>query len=249
MLSRLFLPLLCLIVFSPQAKAQAPVADILEAAPWGFYTPRPDGSRQLSGLWAPVVKQLQDRTGITIQTRLSPYARVLRNLATGRADLTVLIRSKRLDGAVVYAGKCFDLATVVVAKPGLAIDDLKHLEGKKVGVLRGLPYPKEFDQNPQIEKIEVRSYEVMVQMFLADRLDYIAGPNISLAHHLNQQSSRIRTGKPLILERAEVWLQISAKSPLRAQAPLFEKAVNDMRQEGFFEDLLKHQSGELWQLP
>lgn len=231
------------------AQSQSLTADILKTPPWGYYKTHADGSQTLAGLWPPVAKELEKRTGVKIVTRLSPYARIQRNLQTGRSDLTVLILPPGAEKLVEPAGKVFEMALVVLSHKDRPITSLKQLAGKRVGVIRGLSSGAAFEQNPQIEKEAVRSYQILVEMFLQGRLDYIAGANLSLGYHLKQAQAMDKIAPPLVLGRSEVWLMFSKKSRYLELVPLFGRVIEKMAATGRFDQLLANEAGALWNLP
>lgn len=252
MLRRYALSLLGILAcLAPPASAGDPLRLALpHSEPWSYYAAdntAKDGSTLVrTGIMIDIAQALSQESGLEFRQKLSPYPRIWRDLRAGDCDLTFAIRSPDRDDYVRYAGHLFTFDTIVVGRPGLKLASHEDLHGLRIGVLGDIRLSPKFDQDGQLQKIELRDYETMVEMLLAGRLDAIAGNNLSLNYLLNKRKPGGPQWPQLLLQKTEVWAQFSRRSPRASDAEKLAEAIDRLRRRGFFEALLTRHAGDSW---
>lgn len=139
-----------------------------------------------------IAKLISTETGIPINIDLVPVSRVVREMKTGNADLTILLDRANSVDSIEQVGLVENTRTVLTRlRNDKAFDD-SHLNEKKfsLGFVRGAFYGKEFDtflENKKVLPIQLVNAQVGVDMLLRGRIDYLASLEISLAHALLSQ--------------------------------------------------------------
>lgn len=214
---------------------------LMHSEPWAYYS-RDGGSErksQLAGVFVDISRELARETGLNLELNTLPYGRVGKELQSGDCDLTYLIRSDDRDAYVEYAGYLFSFHTLVLARPGSALRSYDDLQGLRIGLVKDIRLNPRFDGDSSLNKVEVRDYETLVDMFLSGRLDAIAGNSISLHHLLQKRGYPSHPWPRLMLQKTEVWAQMSKKSPQLGALPRIRSAVDKLRSEGFFENAVQ----------
>lgn len=225
--------------------ADALRVDIGHTEPWGYYatTERADSTQRSLpvGIIADIAEALSKESGISFEKNLTPLPRIWRNLKIGDADLSFLIRSEDRDGDVIYVGYLFSLDTLILARPGMAIRNYDDLYPLRIGVLRDIRLNHHFDHDSALKKLEFRDYEAMVDTLIAGRIDAVAGNQLSLEYLLYKRGFNQASQWPrLILQKSQVWAQMSRHSPHQTQAEKLRSAIDQLRSQGFFDHLLGH---------
>ncbi len=214
---------------------------LMHSEPWAYYSRDGGNERksQLSGVFVDISRELARETGLSLELNTLPYGRVGKELQSGDCDLTYLIRSDDRDAYVEYAGYLFSFHTLVMARPGSALRSYDDLQGLRIGLVKDIRLSPRFDGDAGLNKVEVRDYETLVDMFLSGRLDAIAGNSISLHHLLQKRGYPSQPWPRLMLQKTEVWAQMSKKSPQLGHLPRIRSAVEKLRGEGFFENAVQ----------
>ncbi len=103
--------------------------------PYGITT----GNR-LSGIYFDVANILLRESGYISHNRVSPYARIIKEMKSGDIDLTIMFRYPELEDYVDYVAPLPSLKTVVIGLKGTHFADLDSLSGKKIAYLRGAKF-------------------------------------------------------------------------------------------------------------
>lgn len=214
---------------------------LIHTEPWAFYSREGSGERknQLAGIFVDINRELARESGLTLEATAVPYGRVSKELQSGECDLTYLIRSDDRDAYVDYAGLLFSFHSVVLTRPGTALRNLEDLHGLRIGIVKDIRLNPRFDSDTSLNKVEVRDYETLVDMFLSGRLDAVAGNSVSLAYLLQKRGFANQPWSKLVLQKTEVWAQMSKKSAQLGTLPRLRSAIEKLRNEGFFETTLQ----------
>lgn len=220
---------------------------LLHSEPWSYYShdgADAKGARpRIEGIMPEISKALARETGLELRAQLTPYARMWRDLKSGDCDLAYGIRSSDRDDYVRYAGYLFSFETLVIGRPGVRLKEYGDLRELQVGLLQDVRLNPRFDHDGRISKHEFRDYETMIEMLLAGRLDAVAGNSVSLNYLLRKKQQPYQHWPRLALQQVEVWVQFSRRSPRQADAEKINAAVDKLRRQGYFEDLLNRHQG------
>lgn len=220
---------------------------LLHSEPWSYYshggTDAKNAPPRIDGIMPEISKALARETGLEFRMQLTPYARMWRDLKSGDCDLAYGIRSSDRDDYVRYAGHLFSFETLVIGRPGIRLRDYEDLRELHVGLLQDVRLNPKFDHDGRINKHEFRDYETMIEMLLAGRLDAVAGNGVSLHYLLRKKQQPYQHWPRLTLQQTEVWAQLSRRSPRQADAEKINAAVDKLRRQGYFDDLLNRYLG------
>lgn len=211
--------------------------------PWGYYQPiRLNGKSDLvkiKGIWVDVVHLISIQSGIQFKLSLSPYPRVLLNMARGHADLSFLVTSPTPTKGAIDVAYIFSYASIIVPQKDHHVTSYDHLYGKRIGIARGVIHTPTFDQDGALIKQTFKNYETLISMFSKGRLDLIAGNSISLLYLLKQHHPSNKVGSPFVLAKTPVWLQFSSKSRHLDKISPLKQAIDKLRNAGEFNRILK----------
>lgn len=186
----------------------------VEMAPFGFFTK----DKKSTGLLYDISNQIAEAAGIPYNNRIVPFARLIKELESGRADFGIFFLSKTNEKIAVKVAPVIPLENIVVGRKDTHFDSLKSLHGKTVATVRKAKYDEAFTSDFAIKKYETRSYGHSVRMLMNKRLDAMIGPKIGLYFTANRMGYSVEDlGIPLILNTKDTWLQFSRKKPDKAK--------------------------------
>lgn len=216
---------------------------VMHTEPWGFFAP---STQQMQGIWVDVADALSRDTHQLVEVRLAPYARVWRDLAHSRTDISFLIRSPQREGKFIPVAHLFDFSSVILTRKGIVVDSYDDLSRLRIGILQGIQLNPRFDQDTQLLKIPFRNYEILLHLLAVGRLDAVAGNSVSLAYLVHQRHLERQVGMSWTLQRTPVWLLMAPQSSQQALIPSLRGSVARLRQQGVFEQILNRYAGEKW---
>lgn len=218
--------------------------EIAHTEPWGYYAAidRPDATRraEATGIVVDIASALSRESGLTFESTLIPAARIGRDLKNGDTDLSFIARTDERDGDVIYLGYLFTLDSILLARPGTLLRSYDDVAPLRVGILGDVQLNSHFDHDSNLKKIEFRDYEAMVDTLLAGRIDAVAGNNVSIELLLAKRGfGQISSWPRLLLQKSQVWAQMSKRSPFQQNTKKLHEAIERLRNQGFFEHLIE----------
>jgi len=196
-----------------------------------------------------IIREVSRRTGIEIKTTAYPAKRVQMLLEKGLADGAFgLSRKVAREKVAFYLDEPIGWANwnIFVLKGNeFVFDNLIDLHGKTIGVVRGIPNGKAFQQAVGEEKIntyEIADYSSLVEFLNYGRTELIAGPTASLQHAIDKQglSEKIVKLPHLLRPTVGIHVVISKKADVTQKQTLIntvnETLVN-MRNEKVMDDI------------
>ncbi len=209
--------------------------DTVQMAPFGFFSK--DGKSR--GFLYDVSNRIAEETGFSYENRIVPFARMLHELETGKADFSIFFRSQKNDQIIVPISPVFSLKNIVIGVKGANFDSLKSLHGKKVARVRGAKYDESFDNDAEIEKVDTRDYSDGVKMVLHKRVDAAILPEIGFLFTLTQLGhSEKDFGEPLVLNTKKLWVQFARATAddkkIAALKAAIEKILKDDTVQNLF---------------
>ncbi|MFG6467829.1 substrate-binding periplasmic protein [Roseateles sp. BYS87W] len=210
------------------------VMHILDAPPFGML----GASGRVAGVMADLGHALAREAGREIDMRLVPIARVLKDVNTGEAGLTILLPVQGLDPGVHALATLARLDVELLPRKGLAISDRRGVRGMRIASLgRGAG----MDMMAQLEGAvhqRVNSLPAMVGMLHAGRVDAVVSVKESLRYTMEQGGLRPSDfGTPLVLGRLDLTLFATPSMPL-AERQRLAMAANTLTRSGEFARVL-----------
>ena len=175
----------------------------MHTEPWAFYGSEGEQRNTPMGIVVEANQAIAKESGLILEPVLEPYGRIGRHLRNGDCDLTYLIRSPDRDDYVEYVGHLFTFQCIVVARPSLPLRRYEDLAGLRIGLIKDIHLNPRFDEDAQLQKVEVKDYETLVDMFLNGRLDAIAGNSVSIPYLLQKRGHVSLAQHPLVLQQTE----------------------------------------------
>ncbi|RHW76122.1 ABC transporter substrate-binding protein [Colwellia sp. RSH04] len=191
--------ILSIIAFTPFsfAKTDYITACIDDYPPYQFVGPTPHGIH-ITGL-----EKLATTLNKTLRFVASPnFARCVRLLKNGQVDVIAgLNKSKEREAFAFYAPYTIEEELVVIAKKEIDIINYQSIQDKIIGVPRGTTYFRKFNEDSSLNKIEVQSVRIGIEMILKDRIDIII-TSINVSNLLINDLKKAQL-KTTVIERSD----------------------------------------------
>lgn len=209
-------------------------ASIMQAEPVGFLTE--DG--QVTGLHYDTMKRIVEEAGFAFEAELAPFARVLKQIETGEADLTCMFQNESINKFAIIIVTRSSNRNVVFGHAGTSYARLEDLHGKVVANIRGANYGDDFNNDAKIKKYWTSGYSQNLEMFARNRVDAVVGPELGILYTAKGMGlSFDMFGKPLVLNVKEDYIFLSKKSATDDIVAKLKKAAERLREAGVFEDI------------
>lgn len=180
--------------------------------------------RLLEAVGVAVVEQ----AGLAVETRSGPYARVIRDIESGHADLTVLSvvsmagvqglgRSVPVSRLYLQAYRAVDPPAQPASVPGWAL-------------VNGVPMPPGLADGQSV--VKVASYPALVQMLLLRRVQQIVAFRPTIDVYLRDRpAERQRLSPPTPISEQRMAVHIASRLPLACQDRLAAAAQTVQRSQ------------------
>lgn len=202
----------------------------------------------VQGICVDLANELFNRMDLEVEITMYPLKRALNNLETGKNDATmVLIKTPAREKFLNYTSRLMSVKGVIwwpadrkdhpIEFQGL--DDLKPF---KIGVTRGYSYGLEFDKLLNDMRVEVANSDLNnYYKLLHHRIDIFPG-NELVAKGLFKSNKELQ-GKFVHSEKSfiqwELHMAISKKSELSLYLDGINKIIDDLRNKGLINDIVK----------
>ncbi|WP_179188741.1 substrate-binding periplasmic protein [Kiloniella majae] len=201
-----------------------------------------DAEGKIVGIIPEILTEIEKETGIDFEKKVVPYKRMFYELEKGESDFSIFFRTPESEKIASPKARIYTLRNVVVGKAGLDLLWYSDLLGNTISVPSGTMYYEKFDNDHRLKKTFVRGFSAAVSQLLADRVNLIAGPEISISYHLRQQGKSIDIlGEAFLLSYSSAWVQVSHKTK-NATPTIVErlvKSVERLHKEGVIEAILR----------
>ena len=193
---------------------------------------------------------LEKETGFCIQKEILPYARIWQSIAQGSHDGGIMFKSASRSDIVDYAGFVRTVNVVVIPVSSITIENYDDLYNLTIGKTRGTHLSQKFDQDPNINIVELNNYAMAAKMIKFGRVNAIAGSALVLSYQLAKYDAldSVSHTNKLILGKKEQWLQLSKKSKHLDKIPALKKAIDKLRRNGTFDVIMNKYYGTQWQV-
>jgi polar amino acid transport system substrate-binding protein len=217
---------------------------VIQNAPIGYL----DSEGNPTGTHWDYLDAIAEHSGLCINKRLLPYARVRASLEQGGHDGGIMFRSEDLDSKIQAAAHIRSLAVVVIPRKGISIDTYEDLKGLQIGKTRSTRLNSRFDTDTALRKYKLNNYEQAVKMIAAGRLDAVAGSQLVLSYQLNKLDAfdKVDMKGSYVLGHQEQWLQFSVQSQYTDKIPLLRSTVDTLRSQGVLDRIMAKHYGRDW---
>jgi len=211
----------------------------LQIAPAGFIE---DNIPQ--GIFYDIAKRVILDAGYIPSIQILPYPRIVDNLRTGKADMSILMANPTIEKSCIAIAPILNVESIIVGLKGKTFPNLLSLHGKTVGIVRLAKYHSEFDKDRKINKYEVNNYEQGLNMLISKRFDAMVGTKTSLYYTLTRlgYSAEI-LDTPLVLNSKIVSIQYSKKSVNPQAKNKITKAVRKLIKQGEINKIIQSYMG------
>lgn len=199
----------------------------IDVAPWAAYNPT---SGDQEGAFLAIVDALSEVTGLAIETTLTPFARVDRELEAGTHDCTIVV--PRDESLVIHGAKVADHDIGVLSHQDNAIRAYADLEGKTIALLRGSAISPRFDADQTIHKVYDTDYLMALRKLDRQRVAGVAGAIPTMKYLAKQNGLSDTLAPALKLTDIPLMLQCSRRSDQLEHMPALNAAVKALQDSG-----------------
>lgn len=220
-------------------QAACMTAGVIESKPIGYV----NQSGEKTGVHWDFLQEISQETGLCIDQKLMPFARVWQGLEAGSHDLTVGFSSPSRDGNVIKVGLIRELKTIVVGADGFNVRSYEDLIGLRIGKTRSTKLDNRFDQDKSLDIVDLNNYQQGATMLFAGRIDALAGSFKAISYQLAQEGQHryLDIHGFHVLGVKQQWLHMSKLSEYQQVIPELKQAVLTLQQEGTLKQLIdKH---------
>lgn len=209
------------------AQAEPVTFVTIEAVPWAATDPK---SGEPFGAFVEIVEVLEQKTGLNIQTALTPFARIDREMETGSHDCTIAIPR---DMSIVAYGETLVTHDIgVVSLKETPLDSLEALRNKRLSIPRGSSISQVLEGDFNLTVEEDTDYLIALHKLQRGRVDGVAGAVPTIFYIARENNLYHLLADPVKLSDIPLMLQCSRKSEHLDLLPVFNEAIRSMREDG-----------------
>jgi len=175
------------------------IAVLVNVPPWTFA----EEGAAFRGIMSEVIFELGRLSGLPVEVELLPFARLLVLIESGRAALTMAVRTPVLERVATPLARLGAEDIIIVTLKGLPVQSMQDLRGKQVAQLRYIDYLADSDADPSTTKYEINTYEQGVKMLLEGRFDAVIGLRTSLTYALARNPAAAGRIAPIYTVRSK----------------------------------------------
>lgn len=241
-MKQLAIALVVVLATSLQARPLTVATDV-----WPPFRMEKDG--QLYGYDIDVLTEVSKRSGLTFNVEKVPWARALRSLEHGGADLMVgLAYTQERDRYVDYLHFVYKSCRPSFygkASTTEQISAYSDLYQFRIGYVRDSAYFARFDQDNELFKVSTAREEQLLLMASAGNIELLIGTDCQVDYELKQRPelglSKAAWHPP---ERIDLYYGFSEQVDLSAEKTKIEAALQAMTNDGFFDQLYVEYFGQ-----
>jgi len=217
---------------------------VIQNAPIGFESAK----GKLQGVHFEYLAELEKRSGLCINKSILPYARVWQSIKTGGHDGGIIFKSDSRKKYVEYVALIRKVKTVVIPINGVNITNYSDLSSLIIGKTRGTHLSERFDNDKNLNIVELNNYDQAARMLKHGRIDAIAGSALVLSYQLKKYAllSELDVSNKFTLGEKEQWLQLSKQSTQLNKAVKLRKSIAELKKNGTFELIMNKYYGKEW---
>ena len=224
----------------PAVASEKPYIVVVNDAPPFRLVENWGGKSGYSGAYIDTILELSHRTGIPLEFRAVPFARAFQMMKTGEADM-MLGPTWNIERAeyMAYLRAAFPAESKVFYLSRSALDISRYSDLKKVtiGVLLGARYFDPFDKDRSLKKVTLPRYENAFKMLDRERIDVLIIPERQGRYMMRNFGYEFRTSSFRVPGKPS-FITLSHASRLLAQKDRIERAMDELKAEGYFERVM-----------
>lgn len=206
----------------------------IDVVPWAWTD---SGSGLQLGVFPDIIDEIERRSGHSIEMIFTPFARVDRELETGRQDCTILVRGEPRSQFVEEGEVASSLPIGVIARKGVKLASYADLKPLTISVLRGAAMPPKFENDQSLNKEVANDYLTGLRKIAHKRLDAIGGAVPTIRTLAAQNGFAEHLGDHIILADWPLVLQCSVRSKNLDVLPELNGIIQDMQEDGTLEKI------------
>lgn len=197
-----------------------------------------------------ILTEIFKRAGFRLRVEMVPWARGLLMMKEGQVDgMCNVLKTPEREAFMVFPKEVFvTYRQYIYTNAGSAAEfngDIRSLKGKRIGIISGFSYGKEFDGMVlagEITAEPVNTTMQNVQKLFANRIDLIVENDFAMSSAAENDPSILKSIRRLEppLTSQPAYIAFSRKSPRNEElVAAYDKALVEMRKDGSYDRLLK----------
>ncbi|WP_460097715.1 substrate-binding periplasmic protein [Pseudomonas sp. S3_C01] len=210
------------------------------------WPPFTDSTLINGGLATDIVSTALARAGYASDFEQVPWARAMLGIGEGRYDVLVnaWYSEERTHIGQFSAEYLLNRVRFIKRKDeAIQFDSLQQLRAYPIAVVRGYAYSKDFDEDPQMQKVPVHNFAMAVRMLAADRVKLTLEDEYVARYYLARESAKVRNAVeflPKALSENSLHILVSLKNPEHEQIVAgFDREIAAMKADGSYARLMK----------
>jgi len=215
----------------------------LVADAWPPFT---DATLVNGGLATDIVSTALARAGYASEFEQVPWARALLGVGEGRYDVLVnaWFNDARTKIGQFSSEYLLNRVRFIKRKDApIEYRSLEELHQYPIAVVRGYAYCAEFDNDPDLQKVQVHNFPMAVRMLAADRVKLTLEDEYVARYYLARESPRVRNAVeflPKPLSENSLHILVSLKNPEHEKIVAgFDREIAAMKADGSYDRLLR----------
>ena len=207
-----------------------------------------DNTTRPNGLLIEVLDMMAAELDFSLQIIPCPFTRCLKMVKEGKVDvLGELIdtpeRAEDFDFLrPAYMVLHSSFVFYALNNSNISVQNYEELVDKRIAVMRGAAYFSKFDNDPMLNKVEVDTERIVVEMLLKGRVDLAISVEVTADQRmgiLNQPSARLKKLEYRYTDEIMGHVVISKQFAQTSLADKFKATYKRLAEEGKFDEILK----------
>ncbi|MDB6051474.1 MAG: solute-binding family 3 protein [Pseudomonas sp.] len=198
------------------------------------------------GLATDIVSTALTRAGYTTEFEQVPWARALLGIGEGRYDVLVdtwFNHERTLIGEFSNEYLVNRVRFLKRKDSPIVFDNLHALHAYPIAVVRGYAYSAAFDNDPDLQKIQVNTFSMALQMLDAGRVPLVVEDEYVARYNLSREKQQVRDSVeflPKSLTENSLHILVSLKNPDHAKiVASFDREIAAMKADGSYDRLFR----------
>ena len=208
-------------------------------APFAFFKE----DDQCAGSSVAILNNIAQQLGLKFNHVIYPYSRILKSLKSGEIDIALIFKNASVEHHVDYIGPVSQSRVLVLTRLDNPIKQYNELTKlNSIAVIRKAHFEKRFDNDTQLNKSSVESYQQALKMFNFERVDAVVGSISGLEYTMKQLSMNTQLlESAFVLDHKEWWLHVSNKTVPSAMKQKLTRVVNSLYRPRLSYEVYKQQ--------
>ncbi|MGF1742144.1 transporter substrate-binding domain-containing protein [Vibrio profundum] len=191
-----------------------------------------------------ITKHIAQRAGFDYEIKIKPFPRVVLELGSGAADMSILLENSALQGKVTIVTPIYPIQSIILTNTDFPVRSPSDLDGKRVGVIRNASFHKKLPNYQTLKLYQVANYRQGIKMLRANRIDALVSVDMAIYFSLNKMSiSRSEFSIPYVFDKKDILLQVSDRIATPEQLKKMRTIVAEMKANGSMEEIISRYLG------